>query len=203
MAEQLVAAVGLPPVGQSNRTVSYREMIMSMTGVHGPVALMQLTGRTPDGVLDRPPFVATSNFFPHHLPPAGVHALVASVTRRAADGGSGYVLLDSLRGAVGRVPRDATAFAHRDALFSAQYHCTYEPGTPAAVLDDAARWLRELRRTMRPWAGDRAYVNYADPQLADHARAYYGANLPRLAAAKAAYDPDGLFDFPHAVPARA
>ncbi|MFD8596652.1 FAD-binding oxidoreductase [Kitasatospora sp. NPDC059646] len=203
VAEQLVAAVGVPPVEQSNRVVSYREMIMSMTGIPGSVAQLRLTGRGPDAVIERPPFVATSHFFPVHLPPAGVHALVASVTRRAAAGGTGYVLLDSLRGAVGRVPRDATAFAHRDALFSAQYHCTYDPGTPTAVLDDAARWLRELRRTMRPWAGDRAYVNYADPQLTDHARAYYGANLPRLAAAKAAYDPDGLFDFPHAVPARA
>ncbi|MFD7645574.1 FAD-binding oxidoreductase [Kitasatospora sp. NPDC059795] len=201
-AGALVTAVGTEPVEQHNEIVPYREMIMSMTGHPGTPSQLHLTGRTPDAVLDRPPFVATSNFFPVQLPPAGVDTLVAAVNRRAADGGSGYVLLDSLRGAVGRVAPDATAFVHRDALFSAQYHCSYDPGTPAAVLDDAARWLRTLRHAMRPWAGDRAYVNYADPQLEDYAHAYYGANLPRLSAVRAAHDPDGFFDFPQAVPPR-
>ncbi|WP_161800978.1 FAD-binding oxidoreductase [Kitasatospora griseola] len=202
VADTLVAAVGVEPVGLRSEVISYREMIMSMTGSQGTVSQLHLTGRTPDAVLDRPPFVAASNFFPVHLPPAGIHALVAAVARRAADGGPGYVLLDSLRGAVGRVAPDATAFVHRDALFSAQYHCMFDPGTPAAALDRAARWLRGVRRAMRPWAGDRAYVNYADPYLDDYARAYYGANLPRLVAVKAAYDPDGFFDFPQAVPPR-
>ncbi|MFJ5927020.1 FAD-binding oxidoreductase [Kitasatospora sp. NPDC092948] len=202
VVDRLVAAVGIEPVEQSNEVISYQEMIMSMTGCHGTVSQLHLTGRTPDAVLDRPPFVAASNFFPVHLPPAGTDALVAAVTRRAADGGPAYVLLDSLRGAVGRIAPQDTAFVHREALFSAQYHCSFDPGTPPAALDEAARWLRDVRRAMRPWAGDSAYVNYADPRLDDYARAYYGANLPRLAAVKAAYDPDGFFDFPQAVPPR-
>ncbi|MGW4384197.1 FAD-binding oxidoreductase [Kitasatospora sp. NPDC004531] len=200
VAGQLVAAVGVAPVELGNEVISYREMIMSMTASEGDVPRLRLAGRSPQALLERPPYVATSNFFPVRLPPAGVHALVAEVTARAAGGGTGYVLLDSLRGAVGRVAPADTAFVHRDALFSAQYHCSYDPGTPAAVLDDADRWLRRLRRAMRPWAGDRAYVNYADPGLDDFAHAYYGANLPRLVAARAAYDPDGFFDFPQAVP---
>ncbi|MFD8483054.1 FAD-binding oxidoreductase [Kitasatospora sp. NPDC059673] len=199
LAEQLVAAVGIQPVELSNEVIPYREMIMSMTGIPGSVAQLRLTGATPHGVIDRPPFVATSNFFPVRLPPAGLHALVTAVNRRATDGGPGYVLLDSLRGAVGRVAPADTAFVHRDALFSAQYHSVFDPGTPPAALDAAARWQQGLRRAMRPWAGDSAYVNYADPYLDDFGHAYYGANLPRLLAVKAAYDPDGFFDFPQAI----
>ncbi|MFF0393991.1 FAD-binding oxidoreductase [Kitasatospora sp. NPDC004615] len=199
VAEQLVAAVGIQPLELSNEVLSYQEMIMSTTGIPGSVTQLRLTGQTPDAVIDRPPFVATSNFFPVLLPPAGIDALVGAVERRAADGGPAYVLLDSLQGAVGRVAPADTAFVHRDALFSAQYHSVFEPGAPAAALDAAARWQQDLRRAMRPWAGDRAYVNYADPYLKDFGHAYYGANLARLVAVKAAYDPDGFFDFPQAV----
>jgi FAD/FMN-containing dehydrogenase len=38
-----------------------------------------------------------------------------------------------------------------------------------------------------------------DLQLDDWATAYHAGNYPRLAAAKKAYDPDRLFNFPQSV----
>jgi FAD/FMN-containing dehydrogenase len=52
---------------------------------------------------------------------------------------------------------------------------------------------------MRPHASGQAYQNYVDPALTSWRQAYYGANYPRLARGKAAYDPDRLFRFPPAI----
>jgi hypothetical protein len=46
---------------------------------------------------------------------------------------------------------------------------------------------------MRPYVSGGAYVNYCDVDLVDWAQAYWGDNLMRLKAIKAAFDPQNLF----------
>jgi hypothetical protein len=52
---------------------------------------------------------------------------------------------------------------------------------------------------MTPALGDHAYANYADPELDDPGKAYFGDNLDRVRRVLTAVDPDRLFRQPHFV----
>jgi hypothetical protein len=45
-----------------------------------------------------------------------------------------------------------------------------------------------------------SYVNYCDLDLPNYANAYWGTNLGRLSAVKAAYDPADMFHHAQSVP---
>jgi FAD/FMN-containing dehydrogenase len=142
-------------------------------------------------------FRAKSDYFEEPLPPRARRVMIDWIERRQRTPaqGSGALLLDAYGGAINRPRPDATAFVHRDALFSLQY-LTYFGGDGRA----ANRWINGVWRALRPYASGRAYQNYIDPQLDGWQRAYYGANLARLREVKRRVDPDFSFRFPQAIP---
>jgi FAD/FMN-containing dehydrogenase len=143
-------------------------------------------------------FAARSAYVATPLPPAGAQAIVSAVERRQAEGaGSGAVLLDPYGGALNRVAPDATAFVHRDQLFSAQM-LAYWGSAGGGLAADA--WLGELQASMRAHVSGQAYQNYIDPNLATWKHAYYAGNLPRLREIKRRYDPDDVFRFRQSIP---
>ncbi|WP_158088714.1 FAD-binding oxidoreductase [Thermoactinospora rubra] len=171
------------PSWVSARDTSHLRAMMTMAGCSGLTpSQCHLPGQTRDGRLSRAAFVATSHVAYRPLSAEGVRALVDQVARR----GSHMVLLDAMGGAIARVPAGATAFPHRQALFSVQY---YASGSDRS-------WIRGARAAMRPHLGEHAYVNYIDPDIASWREAYYGPNAARLAQVKAAYDPGRVFRLP-------
>jgi hypothetical protein len=107
------------------------------------------------------------------------------------------VLLDPYGGALNRVAADATAFVHRDQLFSAQMLAYYGAAGESAAAD---RWLNGLESSLRPFTSGQAYQNYIDPGLSGWQHAYYATNLPRLRAIKHTWDPDQVFRFRQSIP---
>lgn len=188
--DRLADRIG-PASGVFVRQTSHHHAMMIMAGCstlsvarcHRPGSL---PGQTRDGRLSRDNFRGKSHLAYRPLSEAGARALVAQVARP----GNHTVLLDALGGAVARVRPDATAFPHRDALYSVQYY---------AHRAGAAAWTGNARAAMRPHFGDHAYVNYVDPELSGWRAAYYGPNAARLARVKAAYDPGRLFRLPQGV----
>jgi FAD/FMN-containing dehydrogenase len=143
-------------------------------------------------------FSARSAYVARALPSAGSQAIVAAVERRQTAGlGSGAVLLDPYGGALNRVAADATAFVHRDQLFSAQMLAYYGAAGESAAAD---RWLNGLESSLRPFTSGQAYQNYIDPGLSGWQHAYYATNLPRLRAIKHTWDPDQVFRFRQSIP---
>ncbi|GAA3397192.1 FAD-binding oxidoreductase [Streptomyces roseoviridis] len=65
--------------------------------------------------------------------------------------------------------------------------------------DERARqWVRDVRADVRPWALDATYLNFVGDEGRQRVVSSFGEeNYRRLAAVKAAYDPDNVFRFNH------
>ena len=142
----------------------------------------------------RSDFLAKSDYVATALPSAGIQTLIQRIEQRQNDPalGGGSVLMDAYGGAINRVPKGATAFVHRDQLFSMQY-------VAGSSTNADADWLRAFRAAMAPYVSGQAYQNYIDPELAQPNVAYYGTNLPRLRTVKARYDQKNVFRFARSV----
>jgi hypothetical protein len=145
------------------------------------------------GGTGRATFAAKSSISTAPLSSAGIDALLHQIDDKRTSGtGSGVVLLDSWGGAIDRVPKAATAFVHRGALFSMQYLAYWDAGAAGAP---NLAWLRRCYAALRPHVSPFAYQNYIDPELPNWQHAYYGSNLTRLRQVKRKYDPRSVFHF--------
>jgi FAD/FMN-containing dehydrogenase len=157
------------------------------------------SGTRPGGQLARASFLAKSDYFDEPLGPRGRDIMIDWIERRqrTPELGSGSLLLDAYGGAYNRPRPGATAFAHRDMLFSLQYLAYYGV---AAARRASNRWIEGVWRALRPHASGQAYQNYIDPRLERWQRAYYAGNLERLREIKRRVDPDFTFRFRQAIP---
>ena len=102
-----------------------------------------------------------------------------------------------LRGAVARVPADATAYAHRANRIMVNIAAFYDGPEDHLV---RAAWVDEVVAALHQ-GDDAAYVNFLADEGPERVRAAYpGATWDRLAAVKATYDPENVFALNQNVP---
>ena len=100
------------------------------------------------------------------------------------------VVLEYYGGAAGRVPKDATAYPHRDLpwdiLFIAQW-------TDAAQTPTHRDWARSGEEALRPFGANAHLLSALDVESEEVIHTAFGANLQRLSAVKRKYDPANFF----------
>ena len=100
------------------------------------------------------------------------------------------LLFFPIRGAVSRVPVEATAFPHRSGFHTGIYSLWNDPSENAPNV----AWVRDTWRAMQPFVTGGVYVNeLGEDDGADRVLGAYGPNYERLARIKDNYDPENVF----------
>lgn len=135
---------------------------------------------------ERHPSTTRSLFF-DAMPDAVIDMLLSALNDAPAPT---MVQLRVFGGAMGRVPVEATAFAHRGA--AAQVTIINPFPTPESV-EPATAWNRALFGALEPMSSG-VYVNFLEDEGDARVRAAYpGSTYERLAAVKRRYDPANVF----------
>ena len=129
----------------------------------------------------------TRSLFMDGLDDDSIDAIVGALEHAPA---GTMVQLRVLGGAMGRVPADATAFAHRDAsVLVALINAYVDPESIESTTD----WNRSLFAALEPKATG-VYANFLEDEGDARIRlAYPAATYDRLAAVKRRYDPSNAF----------
>lgn len=178
---ELASRVGADPAAAWLKQLPFREAKRHLAATH--------PGQ------DRPTahVFSKSEFFARPLPERTIAELAEVLEQDRAAGESRELDFTPWGGAYGRVRTDATAFAHRDALFLLKHSVAIDPAAGAARIQAARGWPARSWASVHPFGTGGVYPNFPDPDLPDPARAYYGGNRPRLRRVKARYDPGNFF----------
>lgn len=140
------------------------------------------------------PFKSVGPFVDRLLPDKGVDIIKHFIDNPATSSVS--VFLHGLGGAVAKVPRNATAYYYRKALYNMSFWATWDTPEGAAP---GINWVESFRKFMLPFTKG-VYVNTPDLNIRNWPKAYFGSNFRRLTKVKAKYDPNNVFHFPQSIP---
>jgi FAD/FMN-containing dehydrogenase len=183
------------PGNQDKKTVVFKDWV-GLVGHWGEEIALRLGGG-----ISGPLFTKSLTFNGCYLiPDAAIDNICAYMDRTRKGTVVWFVIFDLAGGAVNDIPQDATAYAHRDALF---YMQSYAVGLRkvSKYTKSFLRGLNALVTASIPGGKDfGAYAGYVDPELVNGPLEYWRTNLPRLELIKSHVDPRDVFHNPQSVP---
>ncbi|MGI8666483.1 MAG: FAD-binding oxidoreductase [Jatrophihabitans sp.] len=196
---QFVAAAGVQPVESSIEQMTYQGTSQYQAELLAAANSQVDTGQV--GPVERQgPRWTKSEFFEQLLPLSAIQALVAAFDHDRQPGQYRGLEWAPWGGAYNRVPVEATAFAHRQQLFSLKHALLLDFDATEQDQQRAADWVRRSWRSVHPWGSGRVYPNFPDPELVDWERSYYGEHVDKLRRIRSDYDPAGVFNFSQSIP---
>jgi len=167
-----------------------REFGQPLVAQFGPMPYVQLQHLADPFVPEGHQYYEKSHFLTD-ISDAAIDALMESYARTSSPGN--LLFFQQQGNAANRVPRDTTAYSHRDAKYNLiLIACWTDPGESEVHI----KWTRDLWEALVPYSTGGVYVNNVGSEADDGAtmvRSAYGANYPRLAVLKKKYDPANLF----------
>ena len=89
------------------------------------------------------------------------------------------------------------AFVHRSSQWIITTDIDWSGEETHQELAANLQWQRGVQNRLDEMLGrPGSYYNFPDPELADHAKAYWGNNLAKLVQVKRQFDPDFVFTPP-------
>ncbi|MEW2319469.1 FAD-binding oxidoreductase [Streptomyces bauhiniae] len=199
---RLTALTGAP-VQRQDGVMTYQQVMMMIFGCSGLTeAQCQRSEKTAEGTLSRPAYgVERTRLGRSPYPASGWADVLTAFDAERRAGQSRYLDFHFFGGAANDLARTATAYVHRDSLFSVNYRVLISDPTQAtdeakAVADS---WANRGFSTIDPLSNGESYQNWMDPALRNWKSSYYAENYPRLRAVKTKYDPHRFFRFPQGI----
>ncbi|WP_406421814.1 FAD-binding oxidoreductase [Streptomyces sp. NBC_00842] len=195
---RLISLVGRPPAYQQKFTAPYQSVLMSLYLCSElTVAQCHRADTSAEGKLQRPAFGTwRSRLFERTMPREGWAKALEVVDGNRFAGQMRQLQISALGGKANTLSRTATAYVHRDSLFSASF-LTSNAAAPVSDEAKAAAWqfVDAGFAVIDPYSNGETYQNFIDPRLPDWQRSYYAENHARLAGVKEKYDPHRFFRF--------
>lgn len=200
--ERLISLVGRPPVQRKPVKAPYKDIMMGFYVCDDKTEEeCHRTGTVPGGLVPRMGYgIWRSRLFSKPLTHQGWSNVVEVFDKDRQAGQMRQLQVVTMGGRANTLPRDATAFVHRDTIFSAAFLASNAEGqvTDEAVAS-AEKFADDGFAVIDPYSNGETYLNFYDPRLPDWERSYYGENYRRLMRVKRTYDPHNLFNFAQSV----
>jgi FAD/FMN-containing dehydrogenase len=200
--DAFIAEVGQPPETRTVEELPYLDaMLQWYDCVDKSDEQRQWTGQAPEALIPRQSyFVDRSRMIEHEIPASGVEELLTAFDAARRAGQVRFLSLFALGGQANRVPRTATAYAHR----TTRFYLGYSVGLADAIPNDEDRlaahaWADTGFAVADKYSNGESYQNFIDPELPDWRSAYYAENYSRLVEVKRQYDPHGFFRFAQSI----
>ncbi|MDC0772675.1 FAD-binding oxidoreductase [Streptomyces sp. HD] len=201
-AARLIALTGAP-LQRQDGVMTYQQLMMMIFGCATLTEdQCQRSEKTPAGTLSRPSYgLERTRMGSTPYAASGWADVMTAFDANRRAGQARYLDFHFFGGAAGEVSRTATAYVHRDSLFSVNYRVLIND--PAQVTDEAKAvanaWADNGFATIDPLSNGETYQNWMDPSLKDWKASYYAENYARLTRIKTKYDPNRFFCFPQSI----
>ncbi|WP_433565048.1 FAD-binding oxidoreductase [Nocardia sp. CA-151230] len=166
-AADLTDAIGIQPLSVDTQTLDHMDTILYLAGGNPTSPRASFTNGS-DVVTE--------------LTPDAIARIIEALTTFSKAGGTGWVQINTLDGAIRDTGPTGTAFPWRNHAALVEWGA-YQP----IPHDTALAWVTAAHKLFAPVSAG-AYANYLEP--GDPMSRYYGQNYPRLAALRRTIDPD-------------
>jgi Berberine and berberine like len=201
--DRLVSIVGSAPASRQILTAPYQPIMMSLYGCASLTVdeCHLISSAFPGAELPRSAFgQERGRLFSQEMSREGWSKALAILETERLAGQTHELQVSALGGAANTLPRTATAYVHRDTLFSASFLASNVAGPVSDEARAAAgRFVDAGFAVLDPYSNGETYQNFIDPSLPDWKRSYYAENYPRLRRVKRVYDPHNLFRFAQSI----